>query len=254
MLEEAIRKIQQLTIEGVTPHIIRFHEVDHLVQGTTALPMKRPIPSPLEVRTLQAVIDYLDDNRDGLTLETLTVIVGGPGCVEVVGPARVDGARVVHLRAKEPEVAGGFAQFINRFMSVEDFVIGAQQRFRPGMGDIAQLLAVVGNITQNDVRTVADDGVSQEVTARLGVVKVQQVALPSPCLLVPRRGFPEIELSAVPYVVRVRRGDVLPQVAIFEADGGAWMSDATGRTADWLTAAWVKGHQGVLVPPFGVMA
>lgn len=250
---EAITALAALAVDAEDYAVHDLDGIPHLIHKGVAKPLLNRLPDQLTVRTLSGVVDYLSANRDDLVLDDLTVIVTGPGGVQVVGCARTDGRRAVHLDAFEPDVAKSFREFLGRWMSVEDFVIGAQQRFRPGFGDLATMLQVVGNISQNDVRTVADDGVSQEVTAKQGVIKVQTVPLPSPCVLVPRRSFPEVELSGVPFVLRVRKGAVLPEVALFEADGGAWMVDATAKIATFIEASWAAKNKGDSVP-FGVLA
>lgn len=254
MLAEGIKKIEDLAVAASKLQTHEEHGITYLVDGKgSATPLLQPLVKALEVRTLGAVVSYLEENRDELVLSDLTVVVAGPGRVVVVGKARHDGRRTVHLEALQPDVAVGFDAFVNRYQAIEDFVVGAQQRFRQGLADLPQLLAVVGNITQNDVRNVADDGVSQEVTAKVGIVKVGTTPLPNPCLLVPRRSFPEIILDAVPFVVRVKRGDSLPAVGLFEADGGAWTANATAKIASWIGDTWANRHEGDDAP-FGILA
>lgn len=241
-------RVEHTDIDGV-PHIIH--------KGRT-WPILNDLPKALTLRTLSGVVDYLTENRDCLDIEDLTVVINGPGDMQLVGQARADGRRQVHIIAQEPHVSETFSLFVNRFMSVEEFVVGCQQRFRPGFGDFAAVLSVVGNITQNEVRQVEDDGISQAVTAKAGITKVGIVAVPSPCFLVPRRSFPEIELSNVPFILRIKKGAELPLVGLFEADGAAWMVDATSKIAEFICRDWRtknKDEQGKAIEaPFGVLA
>ena len=68
---------------------------------------------------------------------------------------------------------------------------------------------------------------------------VSQVAVPNPVLLTPYRTFRDIVQPASLFVVRVKAGPSggLPQVGLFEADGGAWKLTATDRLKVWLTEA-----------------
>jgi len=255
---EAIEAIAGYAENAQTVEHIDVDGVGHFIhQGTLSPPIVNGHPPALKLRTLSGVVDYLVANRDGLDLSKVTVVVDSPSSVLVVGPALKDGRRQTHLVANEPDVSRQFGSFVNRFMDIESFIVGCQQRFRPGFGDIAAILAVVGNIQQNDVRQVEDDGVSQAVTARAGITKVGLVSVPSPCILVPRRSFPEVELSGVPFVLRIKKGLELPQVALFEADGDAWMVDATAKIRDFICLDWdtkCPTDDAENVVPFGVLA
>jgi hypothetical protein len=94
-------------------------------------------------------------------------------------------------------------------------------------------LKVVGNIKKEDVRTVGDNGVSQSVTAKVGVATVGQVEVPNPVALMPRT-FVEVEQPESNLIFRMQNG---PRYALFEADGGAWKVQAMKNIKDYLLAA-----------------
>ena len=96
---------------------------------------------------------------------------------------------------------------------------------------IDDILKVVGNVKDESVRTHIDDGHTQQVTARVGVTKVEDVYIPNPVTLQPRRTFLEIEQPASQFVLRLREGI---QCALFEAGGGTWKLDAIERIRDFL--------------------
>ena len=85
--------------------------------------------------------------------------------------------------------------------------------------------------------TLADDGVTQSVTARVGIAKLGEAELPNPIRLTPIRTFPELDQPSSLFVLRVRSGAAgsgLPLAALFESDGGAWQNEAIRAACDWL--------------------
>lgn len=255
LLKNALVHLGELAVAADGAEVREFHGVEHALDRSGVFrPIKTPRPTPLTVRTLAGVIDYLRTNKDCLELDELIVHIAGTGEVDVLNSLDTEQGRHHYLRAEEPAASKAFHGWLNQFHSIESFIVQAQRLFRPGMGDLAALLAVVGNISQNDVRQVADDGVTQEVVAKLGVVKVGTVALPNPCMLSPRRSFPEIVLDCVPFVVRVKRGDPLPVVGLFEADGDAWRIDATKKVGEFIREQWADGDADSTETPFGILA
>jgi hypothetical protein len=115
-------------------------------------------------------------------------------------------------------------------------VVLLQTCFVRGVGDWAKVVAVAGNVTAGSTREYTDDGVSQAVTAKVGVATKADVAMPNPVLLAPYRTFPEIEQPIGSFVFRARSNgsDNAPSFALFEADGGAWRIDAMERIVAWL--------------------
>ena len=113
--------------------------------------------------------------------------------------------------------------------------------------DAAALLALVGNIKDEKVATHDDDGVTQTVTARQGVVLAQNVKAPNPVTLRPYRTFREVEQPASKFVFRMQAGKegAKPLCALFEADGGRWKLEAVQGIAAFLRAN-VPGEVTVL--------
>jgi len=86
-------------------------------------------------------------------------------------------------------------------------------------------------ITEDEVKQLGDDGVSQSITVKGGVARRENVEVPNPVILAPYRTFPEIEQPESRFIFRMRTG---PQAALYEADGGAWRNEAMARIKDWL--------------------
>ena len=105
--------------------------------------------------------------------------------------------------------------------------------------DRRRVLALLSTVKHETVKTAMDDGMTQIVQARAGVALVSDVAVPNPVLLCAYRSFRDIVQPSALYVLRVNGGKVngLPEVGLFEADGGAWRLTAVERVRDWLVAA-----------------
>ena len=84
---------------------------------------------------------------------------------------------------------------------------------------------MVGNICldQNSGVEVSDDGVTQNVEAKTGAVLKTKATIPNPVRLAPFRTFTEVEQPESAFVLRINQN---MQVALFEADGGAWRQEA----------------------------
>jgi hypothetical protein len=206
---------------------------DWTVEDPAALVKPGPTPRPLDVTTLGALRDYLKANRDGLTLPELIVHVAGATQVTIGGAlAARTRSREVYLTAKALDLTEGF---LGTFMSLENFLIGLQVRFADD-NDRPRLLALLSNVKSELVKTALDDGRTQVVQARAGVVLVSDVAVPNPVTLCPFRTFRDILQPASLFVLRVKDGKAGggPEVGLVEADGGAWRLTAIGRVGDWL--------------------
>ncbi|MDR5582723.1 hypothetical protein, partial [Paenibacillus larvae] len=139
-----------------------------------------PTPEPLVVRNLSGLIDYLKSEFDKQA--PLLVHVVSPTQVTVVSSYNNDYARkeIIKAEALLPEYRFG------SYYEAEDFIIKLQSGFVANE-DRAKLLKVVGNVKEENVRSIGDDGVSQSVTAKTGVATVEDVKVPNPVLLAPYR-------------------------------------------------------------------
>lgn len=188
----------------------------------------RPVfPPPIEalaetltVHTLSGLVDYLASNVDRLTWDELAIHIVGPGAVNLVTmfegrPRR----RNVIIAVK----FDGLGFKFGHFYSCEEFNITLQSLFVDD-ADRAGVLKVVGNIKQEAVGQFDDDGITQTVTARAGIARVETVAVPNPVTLKPYRTFLEVEQPESPFVLRVKGSDSgnMPSCALFEADGQRW--------------------------------
>ncbi len=216
--------------------IVELGRVEVLeVEGRKYAPQKlvqiQPIaPEPLKFQSLQGLVDYISEGPDDCLTDDVAVHILSPKQVQAIsGFDAAEGLRLCYAEARQQ--SGSFP--FGTFMSQEAFVISMQSLVLPSPTR-ESLLKIVGAIDDEEVRTLADDGVSQVVSARAGIVLSDRVTLPNPVELQPFRTFREVEQPASNFILRVRKGREGVDIALFEADGGVWELEAIDRVADWL--------------------
>lgn len=202
--------------------------------------VNEPTPAPLVVRNLSGMVDYLKSQFDKETL--LLVHVVSPTQVIAVSPYNRDYERREIMRAEALLPKYDYEYYYD----TEDFIIKLQSGFVANQ-DRAELLRVVGNIKEDNVRQVGDDGISQSVTTKTGVATLEDAKVPNPVLLAPYRTFVEVKQPESAFVFRMKKG---PLAALYAADGGAWRNAAIDSVADYLNQAlseMIEANQIVVI-------
>ena len=177
-----------------------------------------PVASKLTVSTLTGLVDYIKTNVDQLEGKLL-IQVKSPEEVALYSPLNADREREKYVSA---EAILPNNVVYERFLDTERFNIMLQSAFVNNK-DKEILLKYTGLIQDDAVKTIGDDGVSQQVTVKTGVASVGQAVVPNPVVLAPYRTFPEIIQPESTFIFRMKEG---PTAALFEADGGAWRNKA----------------------------
>ncbi len=199
-----------------------------------------PLARPLEVNTLDSIARFCTADRDKIGGKDLIVSVGGPGLVNVFGVLNTSRKRE-HFLQGNLATQGDWQRIIGHFVKQDDFVLFMQTHFQPD-DERERLLALVGNLTQEAIRTDEDDGFSQTATVQTGVRNREVQDVKNQISLVPMRSFPEIELAPVPYIVRLKQADgEIPKVCLQECDGGAWKLDAIQKIGEHLSGQLPDG-------------
>lgn len=95
------------------------------------------------------------------------------------------------------------------------------------------LVQLISTVTTENGVSLADDGMTQRVTARSGISLGKQVSVPNPVVLAPYRTFTEVEQPKSPFVFRIRQTGDEVQAALFAADADAWKREAIANIRDW---------------------
>lgn len=209
--------------------IVELAEVEKFdIRGKTytskgLVPLKEPLPEKILVSTLTGFVDYYK-NCDVDFGERPVVYVWSPTGVSLmstlVGPFE---QRKVYIEANAILPSLTFGQY----QPLEDFIVSLQSRFVEN-DDVKKILKIVGNIEDKNIRKYTDDGVTQAVSATVGIARVDNVPVPRVVKLAPYRTFLEIKQPESPFILRMRQGKdgAEPACALFEADGGKWKNDA----------------------------
>lgn len=212
MIKEAIQYIVNLGNADI-------HEIDGQSFSTQPMQLlKEPTPDALKVKSLSGLIDYLKSDFDDDLRPSRMIHVVSP--TQVVAFSSFNGNynrnEYIYATAMLPEFS------FDCWYNAEEFNIKLQSAFVKNE-DRDIMLKVVGNIKEENVKTVGDDGVSQAVSAKVGVATVATVQVPNPVLLKPYRTFVEVDQPESDFIFRMQNG---PRCALFEADGGAWKLQA----------------------------
>jgi hypothetical protein len=188
--------------------------------------IQEPTVKTLLVRSLSGLVEYLKEEFD--QTDKVLIHVEDPTNVRVYSTNNQDMKRNewLHASAIIPEFR------YDSFYDSESFNIKLQSVFVKN-DDRDTMLQVVGNLQEENVSSVGDDGVSQKATIRTGVATVSGVKVPNPVLVAPYRTFTEVEQPESNFIFRMQNG---PKCALFEADGGAWKHEAMENISDYLAS------------------
>jgi hypothetical protein len=233
-LEHAVKLGTELTDARYKVEVVEIDGRKYTQNKGEIKPVVEPRPDTLALDTLTGLADYLNANPDQISLPAgALVIVDGPTVVRIVSPTRKpwrDRENILKTECDRPLAEYG------RYMDLDAMILMLKSRFEE-TEDLAAIVSYMGNISDGLVRNQSDDGVSQTITVRVGITKVENVTLPSRVTLAPFRTFPEIDQPTSPFVFRMKSGakdGEAPSAALFEADGGAWRQEARRRIMTWL--------------------
>jgi len=193
------------------------------------VPVENPVPAPLAFFSLNGLSDYMEKNPD--EQDKFIIHVESPTAVSIRSTlCEPFCQRWEYAVAEIPFVPFTFG----RFLDLEAFLIGVRSMFVLDTS-APTLLKYAGNITDEDVRTWEDDGITQRANARTGVARVSEIALPSIVTLRPFRTFSEVEQPASEFLFRIQSKGGKIEAALFEADGGRWKIEAMRNIAKFFS-------------------
>jgi len=229
MLKEFIEKIQsdthaEIISDGQGGLVYYTHPV--------FLPPAEPLPTPLVVHSLSGLVGYATSHHDAWP--KAFCYVESPTRVQLLGPLMSRGAQRNVYCVAEAIVTDTRNE--EHYLAVEDFLLWLMTGFEPNEHQKI-LLHLVGNLTAEAVSTHQDDGVTQTVTARTGIAKVDRVPVPNPVVLKPYRTFSEISQPECLYVVRVKMDSKMaPTVGLWEVRNARWQHDRMLAIAEYLSS------------------
>lgn len=235
MDKATIDKIEELAMQNRTVEVDGQVFSEHSLQPVYFTPRA----DELTVHSLLGFCTYINNGFDGLTKDNVMVVVSGIDRAELVSKLfGKDKQRETFISAELCEVE----EFpFGKFMTQEEFAIKFRSLFVPSTkNDTNYVLSFVSKLHGGTAITTEDDGITQQVGVSRGVSgKMTDKATLKPIVkLAPYRTFREIEQPESEFLLRMRLdGNDTPQVALFEADGGAWRITAMRRIAEYIAKA-----------------
>jgi len=235
LIKEAIE-----TIKALVQAEVRMVEIDGKQYATKELvPAPFPRPDPLtksiELTTLTGFIAFVKTKLGTENYAKQLIHVSDHRTVELFSdPIGFHKQRERLIFSQADDLFTGNFKF-NTFVSHSTFMIAIQTLFQEGQYDWEKVTRIISTIKEERVTQSQDDGMAQNVTAKAGIAVVSDVEVPRIVTLKPYRTFREVEQPASQFVLRLqaKQGE-LPQIALFEADGGKWKTDAIEAISEYL--------------------
>lgn len=238
MIKEAI---QYLINEVAHGSLIELDEGTFTTKPLHHLPPPAR-PEALTVHTLDALIQYIQANRDEIKLEKSIVHVVSPTEVRLLGMLSDRDEGRNHYMTASAWASNQFSY--GKWFELSEFVMTLQVYFQNNK-ELQRLLKFVGNIKDSEIRTSADDGVSQEVTIKKGIANVEPGTFENPVKLVPFRTFPEVEQPSSSFIFRMQKAkEGLPLCALFEIADDQWKLAAIKSIEEYLIESGIEGNEG----------
>lgn len=209
----------------------QVYEIDG--QSYTSRPVHLPpqprLQEPITVSTLEGLCGYVDNIQSARFIHVHNPIdVFAYGDLDQYDRRSVLAEATTRGFLNEPFPFG-------RFISTEEAIIKIASNFVDSI-DKGRILRLLGNLRSESVKTMTDDGLSQQVTVSAGVSRVGSEIVDPIVELAPYRTFPEIAQPISKFLIRFQQSgkDGLPMVSLFEADGSMWKLEAISDVKRYL--------------------
>lgn len=228
MLAEFVQKLVNLA----EPH---YREEDGRVYVSRQMAdLQPPLITPIQVQTLAGFCD-LYKLRDSSEAPSVVLIQDFSTVWLMAKGVDEWRRRAQFVKAQLPSDSPKFR--FGQWLDPEDFVIGLMTLFEDAdyqHGDHHKVVRLVSNLAAEAVNISNDDGFSQQVVTKQGMVTKNEEKVSPRVTLSPFRTFREIAQPPSEFVLRLRsRTGQQPVCGLFEADGGEWKNDAINKIKDY---------------------
>ena len=216
----AIERIEELC----EPHIIGEYGYEYCDKELKVV--KTPKAETIRLHTLSGLVQVL--RKECINFDVPVIV--NVDCEEYV---RVYSAidNVDRGREIPYDVAAELIEIpFNRRLDYETMMITLKSKFVE-TPELLELVKLLGTITEENSATASDDGFTQSVVVRKGIAMKEGKTVKPIVKLKPYRTFNEVDQPESEFLVRLSDG---AQVALYEADGGAWKLQARRNVADYL--------------------
>lgn len=215
-----IEKIEEMS----EPHIEEIGGYSYT--DKKLLLIEEPQTKTIEFNTLRGMTEVL--KKEIFNFNTTVIVnVRSHNRVEIhSGIAKTDRSR------EQPYVCNAelISISFDRWLDYETMMIMLKSRFvdTPELQNVIQLL---GTITDEKSAQTTDDGFTQTVVVRKGIALKDNKVVKPIVKLKPYRTFSEVDQPESEFLLRLSDGG---NVALFEADGGAWKLEARHSIAEYI--------------------
>lgn len=184
-----------------------------------------PKRSSIELKNLVSLVELLKKEVDNETIMPIIVSVSETSVEALAGLDEYKGREFLYdVKSQNPYIEFG------RYISAEQQIIQLKTCFKETKNrDL--LIQKISKLSNAQTIEQNDDGISQSVTMKKGVSTDESITLEPLVKLVPQRSFYEIEQPEQMFLLRVNDE---AQVALFDADGGAWKYNTQQKISDYL--------------------
>lgn len=228
---QAMKTLIDTAKEAATPKNLEPIEI-HGRQYTSQASLKEiPIPSEptvtaIEVSTLAAFVDYVRHealDADFKTPDERFVMVAGPQTVVLKSHVFGDNKQREDLIVAK----AGLTPFpFGQYLPHEEFIIALATKFLQTQG-MLDLLNLIAAVSDENISTSKDDGISQEAIVKSGLALEKRVNMPTRPNLKPFRSFPDVDPIESMFLLRAKKSPQGPTFALLECDGGDWRPKTT---------------------------
>ena len=186
------------------------------------LPPRESMPDTLQLNSLNGLVDFVADFQNTRPEDPFYIHVVDHATVRMIGD--LEGRhqqRPIYAEATTEIFQKSFA---TRALPVNEFIIELLAKCVESK-EQAELLETVGNMRTEEVRTSADDGVSQNISTRKSVAGGRETVKKF-WDLHPYSTFREVSQPERRFLLRLSEGRDGHNVALHEADAGHWKLDA----------------------------
>lgn len=225
MIKEALQYIVGMK----EAQVVELNGHTYTDKNLTEVRPKADFAEAFTISTLSSLMNYLNKNPDSIDLKNVILHIVDYKTIKVFSTLNCykDRDYFIICMAETPEFK------FQQFYGAESFNIALQSLFCKG-GDRDAILSIVGNVKTKDVSTTSDNGITQTVQTKKGVVLGIDTVIPNPVTLAPFRTFVEVNQPISSFVFRAKEGDDMPLFGLFEADGGAWKLVAVQRIKEYI--------------------
>lgn len=215
------------------PHQIMHGGRTFVDKNMYALPSEPVVKNALCTATLSSIVDYIKQAADAEVLKNGRLIIHVVGNREVTVHRELNLDKVRDHLISSEAIVSSFP--FGHFMDMEQFIINLQSSFVQDE-NTDKLLQFVASVRQDTNVEQNDDGISQRVTTRAGILLNTASKVPNPITLRPFRTFSEVEQPKSTFVFRIKTDERMGvTMALFEADGSAWKHAAICSIRDYFT-------------------